>query len=238
MNSVAELAPCDLAEMRRISQDNGLSIRSIHPFSALFEGLYFFSGYPRRISDGLDLYRRFFAAGAELGAKYVVFHGEKLTPTFSRPLASDDEVMTSYTRLIQTAREEGLIFTQENVAYFRSQDPMFLRNLADCVPDIRFTFDLKQAMRANIPVDDVLAAMGERLVHIHINDFSQKTECALPFQGEVDLPALAHKLKEMHYQGDFILEVYRTNFTSDSELSDAASTWAALVEETERSHPC
>ena len=218
MNSVDELSPESLKRFCDYAKENGTEIVSLHPYTSAFESLLFFSEYKRRLSDGLSLYARFFEGAAVLGAKYIVFHGEKNTPTFSRSLSSDDCLCEAYGRLIELAKSYDLVFTQENVNNHRSQSPEFLRRVQTLVPDLRITFDIKQAFRAKQNFREVIAAMGEKIVHVHMNDFGEH-ECCLPFDGFADMNAVKEALEKVGFHGSYILEVYRSCFSDADELA-------------------
>ncbi len=229
LNSQSELTHEKILRFRRELAAHDAKIVSFHPYTSAFESLMFFSEYTKRIDDGIEMYKRFFDGAAELGAKYFVFHGERNIPTFSRGLSSDSVICEAYGRLISEANNAGLIFTQENVNNLRSQSADYIHKLRELVPELRFTFDLKQAYRAGVDYSAVVDAMGDRLVHVHINDFGEK-ECCLPFTGDADLAGLSKQLKTLGYTGDFILEVYRTNFGQTHELCDCFSKLEALFD--------
>lgn len=220
MNALSEINRQYLSRFRTEAAAHGAEIVSFHPYTSAFESLLFFSEYVPRQNDGLEMYKRFFDAAAFLGARCFVFHGERSTPTFSRGLSTDGLLCEVYGRLIETAKSFGLVFTQENVNNFRSHDPAFLRRLRTLLPELRFTFDLKQAIRAKVDCGETVRAMGDRLFHIHINDFGER-ECCLPFDGTADLAGLRDSLKEIGYAGDYIIEVYRASFGTNEELSRA-----------------
>lgn len=217
MNSLDELQKPNLSRYRTEAEANGCEIISFHPYTSAFESLLFFSEYKRRFNDGLELYKRFFDGAAFLGAKYFVFHGERSMPTFSRGLSDDDSLCEAYGRLIETAEGFGLIFTQENVNNHRSHSAEYIKKLRQLVPELHYTFDLKQAARAKQSYEDIIEAMGEKLCHIHINDFGEQ-ECCLPFMGNIDLYDVKQKLCSVGYKGDYILEVYRANFKDNTDL--------------------
>lgn len=217
MNSLTEITPENLSRYKSEMQAHGTEIVSFHPYMSAFESLLFFSEYTLRISDGIEFYKRFFEAAKVLGAKYFVFHGEKNVPTFSRGLSEDSVICEVYGRLIETAKSFDLVFTQENVNNHRSQSAEHIRKLSELVPELCFTFDLKQAFRAKQNYADIISAMGKNLRHVHINDFGEH-ECCLPFEGFADLPDVKKRLIDVGFCGDYILEVYRTCFNDLSHL--------------------
>lgn len=220
MNSLGELEESNLVRYRNEAKASGCEIISFHPYTSAFESLLFFSEYKRRFYDGLELYKKFFYGAAFLGAKYFVFHGERNTPTFSRGLSDDDSICEAYSRLVETVSEFGLIFTQENVNNHRSHSAEYIKKLRRLVPKLQYTFDLKQAVRAKQNYSDIIAAMGEQLCHIHINDFGEH-ECCLPFTGNIDLYDVQRKLCNIGYGGDYILEVYRASFKDNTDLCES-----------------
>lgn len=220
MNSVEELSSASLKRFRIRAEESGTRIISLHPYTSAFESLLFFSEYRARLADGLEVYKRFFNGAAELGADYLVFHGEKCTPTFSRSLSCDEFICESYGRLIELGKSFGVMFTQENVNNHRSQTADFIKKLNTLVPNLHYTFDLKQAYRAKQPYEDILDAMRGKLVHVHMNDFGEH-ECCLPFTGLVDMTRFCEKLDEIGYQNNAVIEVYRSSFEKETELADA-----------------
>lgn len=220
MNTLCELTPENLSRYRKLMEQTGTEIISFHPYSSAFESLMFFSECTARITDGIEMYKRFFDAASVLGAKYFVFHGERVTPTFSRGLSGKEIICESYGRLIETAKSFGLTFTQENVNNHRSHSAEFIKYLSQTVPELKFTFDLKQAYRAKQNFEEIVCAMGKKLVHVHINDFGEH-ECCLPFCGNANLTRLSEMLSELEYSGDYVLEVYKTCLTSKEELKNS-----------------
>jgi len=68
---------------------------------------------------------------------------------------------------------------------------------------------------------DMARAMGDRLVHIHLNDQAPGQECLLPGQGIFNYEELFAYLRQINYQGLGVIEVYRHNFKELSELRAA-----------------
>ncbi len=221
MNSITEATHSEIAQIKEVLKRSNTDIISLHPFTAVIEGLMFFSGYKKRIHDGMELYKKFFEAAHSLGAKYVVFHGERDHATFGQTMIDEDSAFEVYEMLCRAANNCGVMFTQENVAHFRSQNPSFIKNLKNALGNkIGFTFDIKQAYRGGSDPFSMIEAMGDRLLHFHINDFSKENECCLPGCGDTDYKKIFEKLRQIGYKGDFVLEVYRNNFSVLSDLKE------------------
>lgn len=73
--------------------------------------------------------------------------------------------------------------------------------------------------------------MGDRLVHIHINDNNAGNDCLLPGAGDVDYQRLFEILKKNSYSGDFMLEVYRCNYDDMAQLVNSYEYVKKIVSE-------
>jgi len=200
----------------------GIQVVSIHPYTSLIEGMFFFSEYDRRVQDSISQYRKYFRAAERLGAKYFTFHGNRsLTGTVS-PQTPIDRHCEVIEKLSDAASDYGIVITQENVSWCSSQRPEYLKTLRENLgKKIGFTLDLKQARRAGVEVNEYIDAMGENLMNIHISDYSAEEVCLLPGFGEIDYVELFKKLNGINYNGDLIIEVYSSNYNEISQIKTA-----------------
>lgn len=213
-NTFRELQPDFLKQLRVLAEDK--EIVSVHPFTSGFETMLLFSSYRRRFEDTLEFYRNFFDAANQLGAKIMVLHGER-DPV--RSTITEEEYFDRYAELFRLGRQNGIIVAQENVNRFRSESPSFISRMRKSLgTECAFVFDVKQAVRAGKDPYEMLSAMGERLVHVHVNDNTPQEDCLLPGCGEMDYQRLREALRALSYDGCVILEVYRKNFKAFSEI--------------------
>ncbi len=201
-------------------RQEGARVISVHPFTSAFENMLFFSDYPRRTEDGLAFYRRYFEMAQQLGARYLVLHGQR---NYQKSRISEEEYFARYARLFRLGKEEyGIITAQENVAAFRSEKASFIRKMRETLgDDCAFVLDIKQAVRAGEDPEKMRLAMGKNLVHVHLNDHTPEKDCLLPGKGTFCFESFFKKLRDSGYQGDGVVEVYRGDFDEESEL-DAA----------------
>ena len=75
-NCAQELSPAYLRELKNRAEAYGASFVSVHPYTSAIESNLLFGDYPRRTAEAFDFYRRYMAACAFLGGKYVVIHGQ------------------------------------------------------------------------------------------------------------------------------------------------------------------
>lgn len=219
LNTCSEMTPDFLQRLKTISGGAGGSIRSVHPFTSAFEGFLLFSNYERRFLDGVRFYEEYFRAAQLLGASIVVLHGQK---DYRNSSISEEEYIDRYAHLYSVAKGYGITLAQENVNRFRSEDPAFIRRMRRRLGEgCAFVLDIKQAVRAGQDPFEMCAAMGERLVHVHINDNTGGEDCLLPGQGTMDYARLTALLRSFRYQGDFIIEIYSRNFAKLEEFCAA-----------------
>ncbi len=213
-NSASEMQGEILSEIAAIMKANGTKAVSVHPFTSGFEPFMLFSDYERRFLDGLEFCKRYFDACHTLGAEILVLHGDRFESRHS-----DERYFERYLKLYRTAKSEGICVAQENVCRCRSRDVEFIKNMRKKLGnEIAFVLDLKQATRSELSYKDVLSAMGDRLVHVHLNDCDEQNDCLLPGKGNRDFKELFSELEKMDYKGSAVVEVYRQNYGDYIEL--------------------
>ena len=214
INSDSELSGSCFAEMRRILAAGRTKVLSLHPFTSGLEPLLFFSEYERRFLDGVEYYKRFFHAAAELGARYLVIHGDK-----SEDPATEGRYLDRYYRLNQAAKSFGVMLAQENVSRCRGRSPEFLAHMKAALgDDAVFVLDFKQARRAGVDYRQLLRLLGTSIVHLHISDWAGAEDCLPVGKGSMDFSALLKDLESADYSGGVILELYRRNYGGYDEL--------------------
>lgn len=215
-NTYGELRPPYLKSLKELLDAFGACVRSVHPFTSGFESMLLFSDYERRFLDGMDFYRHYFDAANLLGAGILVLHGQR---DYAKSKITEEEYFDRYARLYELGGQYGVLVAQENVSQFRSEDPGFIRRMRAYLKDMcSFVLDIKQAVRAGRDPFEMCGAMGERIVHVHVNDHNEKTDCLLPGQGVMDFQKLKKQLLGFGYTGDFIIEVYRDSFRELNSL--------------------
>lgn len=216
-NTFSELKKDYLSTFRTMLEQFGSRVCSVHPFFSGFESFLLFSEYKRRFWDTLELYKSFFEAAQYLGAQYCVIHGDK------KDIISEEEYFSRFYTMVECGKQFGVTVIQENVNLFRSANPDFILRMKKALGEnAKFVFDVKQAVRAGWDPYDILNAMGENVVHVHISDNLPGQDCLLPGKGQMEFSRLRRRLDELHFHGDFIVELYRHNFKEPSELYDAA----------------
>ena len=114
-NCMEELSPAYLRDLKGRAEAYGAEFVSLHPFTSAMESSLLFGDYPRRTREAFDFYRRYMAAAAYLGAKYVVIHGQ---PQGHGKLP-DEGYWQRFGELYRIGYEEGAFPAQENVRQHR-----------------------------------------------------------------------------------------------------------------------
>lgn len=215
INAPSEVEPPFIRELARIKDAYGMDVRALHPFTASIEGYMLFSAYKRRFLDGMDYYMRYAEAAAMLGAEYIVLHGDR-TP---RPVVTCAEYTERFLKLNERMQALGVTLTQENVNLYSAAHPDFIREMRRISGDtVSFTFDVKQAVRSGHSPEQIMDAMGERIVHVHLSDHTAQSDCLLPGRGGYDFGGLFDRLRGWGYAGGYVVEVYNAAYGNYDEL--------------------
>lgn len=227
VNTFCELKTEYLKDLKRMADDGGCAVKSVHPFTSGYEGFMLFSEYERRFDDGLDFYRSYFEACNLLGASLLVLHGQRRDA--GGPEA-EKRYLERYARLFEVGRTYGVTVAQENVNLMRGNDEGFVRRMRGfCGSDCAFVLDVKQAVREGGDPFSLCRAMGDRLVHVHLNDNDSGSDCRLPGFGSMDYASLLGQLARQGFTGDLIIEVYRNSFGGLEELAQAKKYTEKLI---------
>jgi sugar phosphate isomerase/epimerase len=216
-NTTSELTMEYVLDLKKICDEYGVKVNSIHPFTSFAEPYFFFTDYVRRFNDGCDLYEKYFNLAAVLGAKIFNFHGDLL-----QRKTTPDEYAEIYYKLYTVAKKHEILFSQENVSRCLSGKSDFLKKLSDILGDnIYFTLDIKQANRAGEDPYSFVEKIGNKIVLVHINDFNEENDCLLPCYGKYDLKKIKKKLDEKEFKGYYIIEVYSQNYKELKEIEQS-----------------
>lgn len=214
-NSFSEFTEDYAHMLKERSRKLDFTINSIHTVSSAFEP-YLFDRYERRREDFFKIFKDFMKFGNIVGAKVYTFHG--LVNNHGNKIAFKD-ILYVYDRLVYTAMEQGIMIGQENVSWCLSSDLEYLKRLRDGMKEpLKFTLDVKQAVKAGKSPYDYLDLYGEDLVNLHLNDNDEAHSCLLPGKGTFDFRALFDRVEKAGYQGPGIIEVYRENYDTLEDL--------------------
>ncbi len=215
LNAPSECRPVFANDLSAMLRRFGISCCAVHPWTGSNESFMLFSRYPRRCSDFLDEAKQVFALMQKVGARYYVLHG--CTPG----RVSSEIYCERFHLLAETAREFGVIVTQENVNLFESQNLRFLKEFCRVLGDeAKLTFDTKQAVRAGMNIDEAVRLLGKHIVNVHLSDHGDLGDCLRIGKGRFQITAFLSALRSQGFDGAVTLELYREAFGSTAELAE------------------
>ena len=204
-------------QLREQAKGLGLRITAFHPFTSFAETYCLFGSYETRRQDYYEIYKEYFEAAAAMGARVFNFHGCR-----SEWPMEVEKYCEIYATLFESAKREGICFSQENVKRHYAGHADFILDMKRILQkDVCFTLDVKQAKRCGEDPCRLRDAMGDRLIHFHASDYLDDGSCALPGQGVCDYASILND----HIRSDAVtkvVEVYSTDYTQDSQLREAA----------------
>lgn len=205
---------------------------SVHPLGG-YEN--YMAGRPaRQVRDAFDHFRRILDAGAEMGAKVFVYHGRN-TPQL-RPLAWNLQWnIEAIAPMCEEAAQRGMVIGWENVCWCQLTEPKRVLEARAALDQVRFTLDIKQAMRAGCDPMEFVYAMGDRLCNVHVCDWDSEGKLCLPGEGIFDFGGLICALEEVGYSGPVIMEPYLVLIQNDEALMRSAAYMRHIMKENRRS---
>lgn len=224
-NSISEGSEPIISTVAAMQRRYGIRVPSFHPFSSPMESVFLFSAYDRRIEEMITMYRGFFESMNTLGAKIFVLHG-----AISSSKCTPEHYCKQFRLLAEAGQEYGVTVAQENVCYCMSGRLEFLEMMKRELGDYaRFVLDLKQARRSGESPFDYINALGGSIIHCHISDGDDKRDCLPVGEGDFDFARFVKMLGDIGYEGDYIVELYRSNYDSFDELRESVDRLAEIV---------
>lgn len=221
-NANCELQKDFINLLKSIKDEYGVTVASVHPTMSLAESFMLFSSYDRRYREGIAQYARYGEIAAELGAKYVIMHGGK-----PNKVLDNNGYFERFAAVAKTVAENGAELLQENVVKFRAGNISVLKSMKEYLGDnAAFCLDIKQSIRGGYSPFEALKVLGGSVKHIHISDNSPDSDCMIPLKGNFDFASFFDLCKDLGYNGDAIVEVYRDAFDRPDELY---ASYAALI---------
>ncbi len=200
-------------EIAAIIKEYDLNIISVHPLPT-YESLYIFSGYERRLTYGFQMYGEYFEAARLWGARYLVLHG--VNKDAHCPF---ERYVERFKQLYDLGISFDVTLLQENVFYCKSGNLKFLRDISTALGDsVSFVLDLKQAVRAGYSPFDVVNAVGEKIVHVHLSDNGPCGDCLPIGKGCFDFTTLFDKLPAAN---SAVIELYREDYGEHIEIVES-----------------
>ncbi len=210
LQTAGEYEPAFIRDLGTRCADAGCRVHAVHVWTGLHPVL---SPYRRRAEEGRALLERAIDGAANLGARVLVWHGPERKQT-DIP-GGREAFMRVAGEVGRSCAAAGIALGLENVSWCSLATTREVAAFAGRLPEIDptgravgFVFDPFQAAEAGQNPFMLLAAMGERVLDVHLSDLKEGDASArhLP-AGEGDLPWPA-LLRAIHgvYRGPMMLE--------------------------------
>lgn len=207
----------------------GIPCTSVHPLGVSYEN--HMAGRPtRQMRDAFDHFKRILDAGEALGAKTFVYHG-RYSPQLTAIPWNLQWNMDALTPMCELAQQKGMVIGWENVFWCQLTTPQRVLEAKAALPQVRFTLDIKQAMRAGCDPVSYVNAMGDQLCNVHICDWRKDGSLCLPGEGVFDFEALLKALRDVGYAGPIIIEPYLALIQSDEALLRSIAFMRNIIKE-------
>lgn len=144
----------------------------------------------------IETAKRVFEYANILGAKFVRMF------SFYAPAGKDvtdmkDEVFSALTRMLDAAREYGVILCHENEAKIYGDIPARCRELLDCFPDLMCVFDMGNYVLEGVdPYPEAYRLQKDRVAYFHIKDALAAGAIVPPGCGEAKIAQILAEHKE------------------------------------------
>lgn len=196
-----------------------MKVHSIHALTTQFEP-DIFNLNPRTRNDAESIVRNVLSAGNIIGAKCYTFHGAALLKR-TKYNYNYEFIAKRVNNLIEICKEYGIELCYENVHWAHFSRPEFFLNLKERCPRLKSCLDIKQAKQSDIDYVEFLNVMGDRLRTVHLCDYLDDGELAIPGRGVFDFTTLFKRLRDNGFDGACLIEVYTKNYKELSELKNS-----------------
>jgi sugar phosphate isomerase/epimerase len=208
---ITDLSAGDLAELRKVAADAGVTLIGLHWLLAKTEGFHLTSPDAAVRARTADYLVSLADAAREMGGELMVFGSPKqrsLLPGVSWDRAFENAVDT-FTRAMPGIADNGIRLCMEPLAPAETD---FINTCAegarlmDAVghPNFVLHLDVKAMSSETIPVTELIRQYVPRTGHFHSNDTNMRG----PGFGDVDFVPIFKALQDAGYKGWVSVEVF------------------------------
>ena len=201
------------------TRKGNMSVHSVHTLTTQFEPTLY-SANERAVKDSFEWLDKTMQAANAVGAGYYTFHG--LARVKRTPYVIDFERCGAVTqRIIDLCAAYGVTLAYENVHWAYYNYIGFFSELKKRVPDLKGTFDIKQARQSNIDYREFIDEMGSDIATAHLSDVDKNGKMCLPGRGITDFKEVLMRLRDKGFDGAVLIEAYKNDFNDLSELFES-----------------
>lgn len=213
---------------------SGVEVYSVHPMSTQFEP-QLFSIHTRQRNDAWGLYERVLRGAQRLRAKVYVMHGPVYLSGTAKNI-SLARIAPIFRDLSALAADYGITLALENVSWCVFRTPEFGRALRETLGAgaLKYTLDVKQAIRAGGDPLAFVDAVGPDVVNVHLCDAvldqDGRVTLRMPARGSFDFCSLYDALMRAGSGAQAFVEVYSDMYDGFDELYDSYARMRAVFD--------
>ena len=196
-----------------------LKVHSVHVATMTFE-TELFSGFDRAFADAQVTFANVLSIAKMLGAKFYTMHGRARI----KKGGDYDDYFKNGKRLellCDFASNYDVKICLENVPWALYNRVGYFKEIKKYAPSLCATLDVKQARLSGCNYADYVNEMGASLKTVHLSDVDQNGKIRLPGQGIFNFEDLFKRLRDVGFDGDMLIEVYKDDFKHDVEIVES-----------------
>ncbi len=229
-NCAQEIQHPLLDKFIELKNEYSVTVNTIHPYTSFAEPFVLFGGYSRRLSEGIDFYKKYFEAAQALNSKAVVIHGGK-PPEKEK----EDEYLEAYFNLCCAAKPYGVYPAVENVNNRMGQSIAFLEKLKEASGEMfRTVLDIKQCRRSGTDEFEIIRKFGKDIIQVHISDFNSHLDCIPPGEGYYNFDKLFRELISAGYNESALIELYNWSFKNENQIKNSLDYMKKMAKNIEK----
>lgn len=202
-----------------LKRKGNLKVHSVHVCTMNYE-TELFSINPRAVADVYPVYESVLCVAKLLGASCYTMHGRARI----KKSGDYDDYKKAGERLNELSRkasEYGVSLCLENVEWAFYNRPGFFKEVKKFAPLLKGTLDVKQARLSGYDYGEYLDEMQSDIKTVHLSDVTDSGKICLPGKGTYDFEGLFKRLKNVGFNGEMLIEVYKNDYKEISEISQS-----------------
>lgn len=216
----ADFADVILQNIKKASDFANLQVHSVHALTNQFEP-EIFSLNSRAFEDAVATFESVCNVAQIIGAKNYTFHGATMLKKAVKYSFNFEHIAKRVNYICDIAKKYGITLCYENVHWAYFCTPEYFTTLKPMCPTLGATLDIKQAMQSDIDWRLYLDAVKDRLKTVHLCDFDDNGNLAIPGQGSFDFVTFFKALKDCGFNGPCLMEVYTKSYQNKDQLKHA-----------------
>ncbi len=196
-----------------------LKVHSIHTLNTHFEP-QLFGANERAIKDAEEIFESCLQSAQLLGAKNYTLHG---IARFKRNVLYNDyeKIGEKMFYLQQICKKFNVELCLENVEWAYYNHVGFYSNIVKYCKGLKTCLDVKQARISGDSYKEYIKEMNASINTVHLSDVDENGKMCLPGKGIFDFEDLFKRLKDVNFNGNMLIEVYKENYNEISEIKDS-----------------